>query len=629
MQTQNLEYRPDIDGLRAIAVLSVMLVHFGATWLPGGFVGVDIFFVISGFLITAIIGREMDQGRFSFAKFYQRRFRRIFPALWIVLLSSLSAACYLMSNEERIGVARSATQATISLSNIYFWKHLGYFEGGADETPLLHTWSLSVEEQYYIFFPIFLLLAHRHFKRHLPAILMTVVMLSLAVSVVLTYTKPSAAFYLPVSRANELFLGAFFALIPRARIRPDQARWLCITGLALCFGSIFLFHAALPFPGALALIPCVGTAMLLYFGSTPNTMSEILGREPITAIGRISYSLYLWHWPILVFYKYYVMHPLTPAETAGLLAATFVMANLSYRLIETRFRAAGKHASLRRDAVLAIAMSASVIIPSKIIVAYEGFPDPRMSAMNAAIQHDLAKQDKSPCLFNMEQGAEAIPSLDVCQLRKATTPAAQRILLWGDSYANHYVDEILSNPALSGIDITYLTHSSCPPYLQHANHNCNSFNQAVLKTLESRQFDTVIMSANWWAHSRSPDHLKNLAQTIGWLRERNIKTFVIGASPVFHARVPQIVYRDMKFGNQQLSEYRIEFDSALDQGLENAVRPYASYFSPYRELCHGDICRFRDEAGLFQIDQGHLSEHGAHLLFNRFLAANKTLVSAR
>ncbi|HSD36544.1 MAG TPA: acyltransferase family protein [Rhodocyclaceae bacterium] len=629
MPTQDLKYRPDIDGLRALAVLSVMLFHFGATWLPGGFVGVDIFFVISGFLITAIIVREMDQGSFSFARFYQRRFRRIFPALWVVLLVCMPIAGYLMLTQERVALSWSAIAATASVSNVFFWKHLGYFDGGADETPLLHTWSLSVEEQYYILFPIFLLLAHRYLRKHLPALLMVVIAASLAGSMLLTEHKPSAAFYLPVSRAFELCLGALFALLPAASVAPRKAFALCLTGLLLCFGAIAGFNTTLAFPGALALIPCAGAALLLYFGGVANPATAWLGNPVAAWIGRISYSLYLWHWPILVFYKYYVMRPLSGTETAGLLVAIFLAATLSYRLVETPFRKAIKTARPRRDLGLAVLMFATVIVPASLTISHDGFPDPQTSAMLDSLQKDTAVQKDAPCFFNDAEGAEAIPDLARCRLKTNDKPGTRRVLLWGDSYANHYVGEIRSNPAFNSLNVTYLTHTGCPPYLQYYDRNCNAFNQAVLKMLESGQFDTVMISGNWWSYSRTPDFLRNIQQVTQWLKTHGLTVYMIGASPVYHTRVPQIAYRDWKFGKNNLTEYKIEFDDTFDTDIEDAVKANASYFSPYRQLCKGNSCRFRDADGLLHIDQGHLSAHGAHLVFERFLAEYGALLRAQ
>lgn len=632
-ETDKKVYRPDIDGLRAIAVSLVVLFHFGVQALPGGFVGVDIFFVISGVLITSILVREMEQGRFSFLQFYRRRFRRIFPALCVVLLASLGLAGLLMMSQERIAVAWSAIYATASLANVYFWRHLGYFDGGAEETPLLHTWSLAVEEQYYIVFPAFLFLVFRYWRRGLHGTLAALIVLSLVASVVLTQLKPTAAFYLPMARTYELGLGAALALLPRASLRPAAAAALCLAGLLLCLLPALVLSTNAAFPGALALLPCMGAALIIYCGAVPNLVSRGLSSAPLVGLGKISYSVYLWHWPLLVFYKYYVMRPLQVGETLLLLCATLAMATLSYRFVETPFRRTPDASAGRwRELQWSVGMVGSVLAISWLLIANHGLPDAKDAAIMKSIHEGIDAHTASPCFRNIGEGAAPLAAASVCQLHQADSARAPRVLLWGDSYAHHYASAIKADRAFDGLDVFYQTHVGCAPFLWEGGSSCASFNRSVLEFIKTQHIDTVIVSANWWSYSREITFFQEIEQLTAKLAQRGLAVVLIGASPVYHSRVPHIAYRKWKFGNDTGGEgdaYEIEFDGRLDAGMEAAARAHAVYFSPYRQLCDRNVCRFRDEQGLFHIDQGHLSLHGAQFIIGRLLAENPRLLEAR
>ena len=331
-------YRRDIDGLRAVAILPVLLFHAHVPGFSGGYVGVDIFFVISGYLITGIIAREVDQGRFSILRFYERRFRRIMPALALMMLAVLAASAWLYLPADLASVPKSALAATLFVSNLWFFTDTGYFAGGADVKPLLHTWSLAVEEQYYIGFPVLLMLLARAGSRWRSAIVATLALLSLSLSVFMQRDTSGFAFYLLPTRAWELFAGALLALgcIPaiRQRWKREAIAW---GGMAAIMLAVACYDRDTLFPGIAAMAPVLGAAALIH--AAPGTRAaRLLGCPPLVGVGLISYSLYLWHWPLIVFTEYATDMPLAGYTRIAVIAAALIAALVSWRFVERPFR---------------------------------------------------------------------------------------------------------------------------------------------------------------------------------------------------------------------------------------------------------------------------------------------------
>jgi peptidoglycan/LPS O-acetylase OafA/YrhL len=335
-----VRHRADIDGLRAIAVVPVVLFHAGVSRVSGGFVGVDIFFVISGYLITSLILGEMAEGRFSLASFYERRIRRIFPALFAVLAVCVVVAALLFLPRELKSFDRSLLATTFFVSNIYFYSGLGYFAAPPDTLPLLHTWSLAIEEQFYIVFPLLLSLVIAFGRRVWIGLIAALFLLSLAASIWVTRLNPDAAFYLAPMRVWELMLGALLAARLLPRIGSQAVReMLALAGIALIGYAVFAFSPATPFPGSAALIPCLGAALVIYAGEDDGTTlaGKVLSLWPLAFVGLISYSLYLWHWPLLVFARYWTIVPLTVWQSAAIVTTSFILAAFSWRYIEQPF----------------------------------------------------------------------------------------------------------------------------------------------------------------------------------------------------------------------------------------------------------------------------------------------------
>jgi peptidoglycan/LPS O-acetylase OafA/YrhL len=344
-------YRPDIDGLRAFAVLSVVLYHAFPDAVRGGYVGVDIFFVISGFLITSILFAEIASGRFSFIAFYGRRVRRIFPALALCLTAVLAYGFVVLMPFELAQIGKHVFFGAGFLSNIALWSESGYFDASANFKPLLHLWSLGIEEQFYILWPALLWMAFR-IKAAIGRLLALLFLVSFAINIALSITNISDDFYLPISRFWELLAGAGLAWRPHFALTPNVRSWISFSGLAALIASVALFTPEIRFPGWAALVPAAGTMALIVAGPEAGVNRAVLSSRTAVSIGLISYPLYLWHWP-LISYAYIIRagRPPTHLMAVALVGASFLLAWITYRFVEYPIRF-GVHRRLRTQIVI-------------------------------------------------------------------------------------------------------------------------------------------------------------------------------------------------------------------------------------------------------------------------------------
>ena len=332
-----MHYRREIDGLRALAVLPVMFFHAGFAQFSGGFIGVDVFFVISGYLITSIILGDLALGRFSLSGFYARRARRILPPLFVVMLASIPLALFTMLPSQYEDFSRSLIAVTLFVSNIFFWRESDYFAADATEKPLLHTWSLGVEEQYYLLFPLFLMLAWRFGKQRTFAVLVLTAMVSLALCEFASRAAPTANFFILPTRAWELLIGAMGAMVavhaPRAK-----SNLFSLAGLCMVVAAIVLYDESLRLPSLATLVPVLGTVLILLYATTGTWVARLLSCRGLVAIGLISYDAYLWHQPLFAFVRIYLLTTPTAANMAGLIGLSLVLAALTWRYVERPFR---------------------------------------------------------------------------------------------------------------------------------------------------------------------------------------------------------------------------------------------------------------------------------------------------
>lgn len=387
-KNQQMEYRREIDGLRAVAVLPVILFHAGFQTFSGGFVGVDVFFVISGYLITSIILTQKQAGTFSLVKFYERRARRILPALFFVMLSCLPFAWLWLLPSDMKDFSKSVTYVSVFASNVLFYKQSGYFDTVNEMKPLLHTWSLAVEEQYYLFFPLFLILIWRFSKKSIPVVFGAVALVSLLYTQYLLYRNPAAAFYMLSTRIWELLIGALIAYYlmngkmltagssaAPSSIAPVNRSVLSLLGVLLIAYAVFFFDRTTPFPGLYALIPTLGTGLIILFATIDTPVGRILGNKLLVGIGLISYSAYLWHQPLFVFSRYKIDggNP-SPLLLITLTACALLFAFFSWKYIERPFRDPARVSGVQLAKYLTLAGLSFTVIGT-IGYKYEGFEE--------------------------------------------------------------------------------------------------------------------------------------------------------------------------------------------------------------------------------------------------------------
>jgi peptidoglycan/LPS O-acetylase OafA/YrhL len=494
-------YRPDLDGLRAIAILSVVLDHAGVPFFTGGFTGVDIFFVISGYLIGGHIYAELRGGTFSFLRFYQRRAKRILPAFYAVVIFSIAAALILLSPAEAEQFARSALAATLSVSNILFWGTTNYFAGKSSLNPLLMTWSLGVEEQFYLAIPLLMFLMARSRKNWFLSAIIAVCVLSFAFAWAELASRPMLVFYLLPARVWELGIGVALAVVELNRKRnllsARTAQWASVAALALIAAPLFLLTGTSAFPGPAALPSVFGTALAIC--SPASWISrKLLSLPPLVFIGKVSYSFYLWHWPLLAFIHILYGGDAPRIITLVTISASFALAGLSYAFIEQPFRRSPLAPAplLGRYALI----SAFIVAACAAIWLSRGVPQrfPALTRMEAAEQ--VLKSD--PCLAGYGKDAPDLsPACD------QTSPGRAAIALWGDSHSAALAPGLRALAQVRGYNFLQLGKASCPP-LSGATHyspripllapECLRFNQRVLDLLRADPYiRIVILNADW------------------------------------------------------------------------------------------------------------------------------------
>lgn len=499
----DIKYRPEIDGLRAIAVVPVILFHAGFEMFSGGFVGVDVFFVISGYLITGIIHGEIENGSFSIVRFYERRIRRILPALFVVSLVCIPFAWAWMLTDEFVDFSQSLIAVNLFVSNILFWQESGYFDAAAELKPLLHTWSLAVEEQFYVFFPLLLLLLRNADKRTLTAILAASCLLSLGLADWASTRHPTANFYLLPTRAWELGIGALLAVGVQAWVYRDG--WVAeigsILGIGMVVFAVFFLDGTVPFPGLWALIPVLGTALVIVFARTGTLTSKMLSWRPVVFLGLISYSAYLWHQPLFAFARIRLIDGVPPWIHLLLIVVTFALAYLSWRFVEQPFRNTGQFARgyiFSRSA----GVSAAVIVLGAAGYVFSGFPN--LPGRDGADGMELARAAEP--LDHENSGKGCHPNgYDFIRPESSCTYGADLqidVALWGDSHG-----KALAKPAAQFFNdeqhgLRQLTYNGCAPtlgyYRSDRGTDCATYNAEVMSfLLTERDLRVVILVARW------------------------------------------------------------------------------------------------------------------------------------
>jgi peptidoglycan/LPS O-acetylase OafA/YrhL len=454
-----MKYRREIDGLRALAVLPVILFHAGFSAFGGGYVGVDVFFVISGFLITSIIVSEQDKGSYSILKFYERRARRIMPALFAVLAVCVPAAWMVMLPDNFREFSKSLISVPAFASNFYFLRASDYFSTDSALKPLLHTWSLAVEEQYYVFFPLLLALIWPWGRKRVSLVLAVLLLLSLGLAQGTVAHHPGAAFFMLHTRCWELLIGAMLAIQmpPQGHLmgKSRVAEIGSLAGMALILGSIVVYTESTPFPSVYTLAPTLGTALILAFASPHNLCGRLLSTRPMVGIGLISYSAYLWHQPLLATAREALLAEPTPAILLGLVLATFVLAYLSWRFIETPFRDPKR---VSRKQIFGLVMLISMVF---VGIGFAGYRNALGTRWASAHPRLVNLMDDVPDAKSQACPGGLVQHGDMHCKRFGAGPT--RIVVWGDSHADALSKVAPQLP--DGVEVITLTHLGCPPIM--------------------------------------------------------------------------------------------------------------------------------------------------------------------
>lgn len=584
-----MRYRPEIDGLRAIAVVPVIFFHAGFGFFSGGFVGVDVFFVISGYLITSIILNDLKEGRFSIVDFYERRARRILPALFVIMGICCAFAYAWMLPDELENFGQSLLATAIFSNNILLSVTEGYWSLASEFKPLLHTWSLAAEEQYYVLFPLLLMVGWKHFKNRIIWLLAVIFLLSLGAAQWGSAHKPDPTFYLLPTRAWEMLIGSFAAFHVQtirfsAQSTPKaKQQVLSLTGIGLILGSVFLFESSTPSPSLYTLAPTLGTVLLILYAQDGTIVHSLLSHRGMVGIGLISYSAYLWHHPLFSFARIYSIEEPSLPIMAGLCALTFILAILSWRYVETPFR---RSTNFNRRFIFSASAIASIFF-----IAFGYFLHANHGIPSRIYEASMASSDDMYISYNER----------VFKYKRDDFTGGHRLnlLIVGNSYARDFVNMTLENIDLNGVEIVYRNDApNCIPEGSDTFH-------ALYKKAD------VIVFASGEASTRCTKYNISQGEADGK------KVFYVGTKH-FGYNLNWITRVDAK-DRPNITNPLIQSTKDTESKLV-AIIPkenFISLLSPI--IADGRILVTDDQGRLLSADRSHLTRHGAIYLGKKAL----------
>ena len=608
--------RPDIQGLRAAAVLGVVFYHLAHFLVPGGYTGVDVFFVLSGYLITQVLLRPMEAGRFSLGEFYRRRIRRLYPALFVVLAFVLVMGVAFFPPALLSELVKSQFFTTLYLSNFLFTRGAGYFDIQAELKPLLHTWSLAVEEQFYLLYPLILFVLNKWLKRFLWPALFVLACLSLWAAQANLATHAAAVFYYPLSRACELLIGALCVGFERRVTLPVvMQRGVSSLGAAGIAASFILINDTTPFPGVLALLPCLSTVALLV--SPQGWTRHVLTWTPVVRVGDMSYSLYLWHWPLLAFARF--LFPDAAWVLGVAIVAAFGLAWLSWRYIEAPFLS-DKPRPVWRLAGLAMVVSIGLSVP---IYMAHGLPQrfsPAERALLAA--SDDYNHDRHRC--HMESNRPLAYS-ETCVYGARDVPASYAV--WGDSHGAELARALGERLGAQGASLRSITMSGCPATLSR-QPVCRAHNVATMAAIKADPYmRTVILVGNLHdddAAARAS--VAGLEQSALELQAAGKRPVILYPIPTQDFDPPSFLALEVRGGRapESLGLKRARYDSrhaAIVANLDAFTRAHGiATADPVPVLCDARLCHvYKPGVGVLYFNAGHLSMTGAGLVADSLL----------
>lgn len=640
-----MRYRPEIDGLRAIAVTAVILSHAGIPWLKGGYVGVDVFFLISGYLITYIIWSDLEKNQFSLIKFYERRIRRILPPLILVCLVCLPLAWNFLTPDHLEFFSRSLLAISVFSSNILFWSESGYFNSASELKPLLHTWSLAVEEQYYLIFPLFVCCFWRFSKRWLIWSLIFAACGSLILAQWGAFRKPEATFFLLPTRGWELLIGGLVAIYLNKRPYNDWRRCytepLCLLGLFMILAGAFIYDEHTPFPSFYALIPTVGTALLLLLASNETVVGRMLSSRMFVGVGLISYSAYLWHQPVLVFARHAMPNGVSPVIIAILVIVSFVLGFFSWKYIERPFR--DRVFWKTREVLMFVLVGFSIMIIFGIfgIVSHGNRDDPKWTGVrNAIVTQEQRSSGEKFCASNSI--SSPLGPL-VCIIGdKTKSPTG---VLWGDSLAGALVHGVNKSLESKGVAFYAVLSDGCNPIegLSKIKFNCyqSRHSQFINEVVKLKNISVILwVGAVDEALSKgggdalidglplSPELVKaKMTSTLEKLKAAGKRVYVVGGIPRLEKPAAEYVIStfrkmggDASLAVQSVDRVRLEKQFSVIPNLIAYANTGAIYINALDFLCSEERCSSHDQDRmLLFIDYSHVSHLGSEILAKAIL----------
>ena len=607
--------------------------------LPGGFVGVDIFFVISGYLISSIVFSEISQSRFSVVSFYERRIRRIFPALFAMLAVCSIVATFYLFPTELVEYGKSVLAATFSASNFFFWQRSGYFDSPATK-PMLHTWSLAVEEQFYILFPIFLVIVRKFFPRYLRIGVVFFFFASLAASAIIVPYDSITAFYMPYTRAWELLLGTIISLGGFPRINSAWGRNVtAFLGVGLIAYSVLVYTDHTPFPGLSALVPCLGSALIIGTGESGDSLpAKVLSWRPVVFIGLISYSLYLWHWPVIVLfwkmagfdslghslsaYTHGLLRP-TPCNLLATILISFVLAVLSWKFVEQPFRKGPLRmggvplfASAFASMALIAALAASFVFSSGLQWRFS----PRSVQLASYLElKDNFMRDGTCFITSVHQSTDNFK--DSCLRQDA---GKKNFLLIGDSHSAMLWSALQST--FPNVNFLQASASECTPFIHStgAGYCVQLMNYIYQSYLPSHPVQGILICDRW-----KEKNLPDLAETLQWATQHQLPVVLIGPVPEYDSALPRLLAYAVNRNQPAFTgEHRLKELEELDAKMQDlaATAWHVPYVSLYQAICDHSECReYADDGGNIPLmtDADHLSRPGAMLVVRQLARRGK------
>jgi len=634
-----MNYRPEIDGLRAIAIFSVIFFHAGFDLFRGGFIGVDIFFVISGYLITMTIISDVTQNNFSVLRFYGRRIRRILPALYLVMFSSILMSWFLLFPSDMRDFSKSIISTTLFLSNILFWRESGYFDTETALKPMMHTWSLSVEEQFYLLFPIVILL----FKNQIKILIWLIFPLVFIGSIILaqwgSYSKPTAAFFLLPTRIWEFLIGVFVALYlfrngfnKKNRVMRDLVGWI---GISLILYALFAYSRNMPFPSSYTLVPTIGTALVILFANNENLIGKFLGNKIFVCVGVVSYSAYLWHEPIFVFYRH--LSPSNPSDLSFIFLTliSLVLACFTWKYVEEPFRSKLKISNTK---VTMAAVFASLLF---IVFGLVGYFSNGIFIGRPNIDRALDIQAQ----FTINHGLSDDCETSYNESISCSTSDHPEVLIWGDSYAMHLTQGfVASNP---DVRLVQKTVSMCGPILDIApvtarysrawSDMCIETNDKVLQYIKNTSsIKYVVLSSIFLQYTDKDARILTRDGAVAPGAKISLDAMVntvniiksLGKVPIIFSPTPQ---NSHNIGRCLAKSSYFNIDKTIcDINLQDSYKYQSTVYTFLNNLesaapliwlnnglCGSVHCKVSDRNTFIYLDAGHLSSEGSAYLGNK------------